>query len=700
MIDLTFQWPSILALLILTIPLVWLLKRARNKRHKVMQALGGGFSKHRKSRDTLRTLSFILLILSLARPGYAPQAESVSRAGRDVVIAIDVSQSMLAEDLSPSRLEVAKQGVRDMLATFENQRVALVVYAGSASILCPLTYDYDFVSYMLEQVNTRSVEFGGTALQSAIEKSVDQVFIDNRENVQDLIILTDGGDHQSQTAKIVALIEEKEADVLLVGLGDPKVGSVIPIIDNEGKRTSLEYNNAPVLTKLADAPLRILANQSKRISYQPVGMRPFNLGQLYLEYAAGRNIEAADSQTGITVYQEAAIFFLIPCLILLILSEYWGALRSKMKSVTVSLLLTSLCLPSNSQAAAETFEASFDQATELLNSKKWEDAADQFTQLYDEGTEKSISPRGLAAVQFNRGLCLIQLAESTTTTDLSLALNNAQNAQLAFLTSKRCSPELHRAGIRLELTSSMIMEIKLKIEEKRSLEDQINQQIQKLIEQLEILLAGQLSMLQDAIAKDPQRGRKMSSIPEDAPANSAQFVQTQKLLIEKSKEIQQSMHSIDAQLKLQLVEVPNIDTLMTEPLKIMGETLDSQAKAATHYLVWNTWPEGLTEQKMAISKIKKIIELLNNSSQDSPEDSDEYEEMEEDEDDSEYTDEDQEAMSSSDAAQGDLASGSEMQELPVPNYSADDILLEEQGSLQFRQQKRADANANKVEKDF
>ncbi len=696
MSDFIFQWPSLLTLLILTIPLVWILNRARMKRQQVVVALGGKSSQHRKSRDILRTLSLILLILAVARPGYAPRAESVSRSGRDVVLAIDVSQSMLAEDLSPSRLEVAKQGVRDILATFENQRVALVVYAGSASILCPLTYDYDFVHYMLEQVNTRSVDFGGTALQSAIEKTTDQVFIDGREGVQDLIILTDGGDHQSQTAKIIELIEEKEADVLLVGLGDLNVSSTIPIKDNEGKITSLIYKNAPVLTKLEDTSLRNLANQSNRITYHPVGVRPFNMGQLYLAHTTNSNTEAADSQTGIIVYQDAAIFLIIPSLVLLILSEYWGSYSSKTNRITATVLLVFLSYPSNSHAAKETFQASFNNATELLNSEQWEDAAEQFSTLYDEGTEKSVSPRGLAAVQFNRGLCLIQLAEAEAAHP-SLALSYARNAQLAFLISKRCLPELQRAGIRLELTSSMITEIELKIAQQRLLEDEINQQIQLLIEQLELLLADQQSLHHEIIEKDVKR-RPKTLMPEEAISNSIAFTKTQKSYTPRAKEIQKSMQAIDLKLKLQLNNIPDFETLMTQPLKLILKTQEAQTKAENHLTAWETWPAGRAEQQRAITLLKEIIELLNNDSQDSSEDSENYEDMEDE--DYEYTNDSEDSMASSEATQGDLAAGSEMQELPVPNYSADDILLEEQGSLQFRQQKRANANAAKVEKDF
>ncbi|WP_425609240.1 vWA domain-containing protein [Thalassobacterium sedimentorum] len=150
----------------------------------------------------------------------------------------------------PSRLEVAKQGIRNALDTFSHQRVGLVLYAGSASILCPLTNDYGFVRFMLEQAHPRSVDFGGTTLQAAIEKAIDQVFVTDRKTVQDLIVLTDGGDHGSQIPRVLELIESHTVDALLIGLGDPQETSPIPIkndvgvtsyLESHGKRSTLTH---------------------------------------------------------------------------------------------------------------------------------------------------------------------------------------------------------------------------------------------------------------------------------------------------------------------------------------------------------------------------------------------------------------------------------------------------------------------------
>ena len=189
------QWPWMLCLLFALVPLAGLFARARTKRAGLRVKMGLEAVKGERGRDVLRVLALVLLVIAMARPGYAPERRSVSQSGRDVVFAIDVSRSMLAEDAHPSRLEAAKQGVRDALEGFGTERAGLVIYAGSATILCPLTYDYDFVRYMLDQVNPRAVDFGGTTVLSAVEKAVDNVFSEERSGMQDLVVLTDDEDH-------------------------------------------------------------------------------------------------------------------------------------------------------------------------------------------------------------------------------------------------------------------------------------------------------------------------------------------------------------------------------------------------------------------------------------------------------------------------------------------------------------------------
>ncbi|MEN8661531.1 MAG: VWA domain-containing protein [Lentimonas sp.] len=697
MSEFVFQWPSILALLFATIPLVWILAYARKQRLLLIEAMGGGHPTHRKLRDMLRVVAFILLVLALARPGYAPHTEATSRSGRDVVFAIDVSQSMLAEDATPSRLEVAKQAVRDALHTFGNERVGLVVYAGSASILCPLTYDYDFVRYMLEQANTRTVDFGGTTLQSAVEKAVDQVFIEGRQDVQDLVVMTDGGDHGSIIDKTIELLNENGVDTLLIGLGNPNQGAPIKFKDEEGNTKLLEYEGSPVYTKLDDAALREFAVQSGRIDYLPIGTSPFNLGQVYIDYAQDKKIDSADSENGIIIYQEAAMFFLIPAVILLILSERWGArgLQLGQAAIIIGVFIgftpdatagERLIGLTPDATTGGSFQTNFEHAYATLKAGTFEEAQALFVELHHSASANTASPQQLAAIQFNRGLALIGQSNAQETPQL--ALSYAQQAQLAFLVAKRGAPDLKRAGVRLQITATAMAALQAKIDEMEALNDQINQEMEALIARLQALLEAQTE-LRKAVAEQ--------AVKPDAAKQAESFIQRQNEHHQEALALQLVMKNLDTMMQVPVESMPTEESLKAEPMHLIALAQISQEAAADQLKQLEQWPLAQELQLDVEHRIEQILELLANDSQNDPSESEDWDEMEEDYD---YMDESEESMSSSESMEGDFAASSEMQDLPLPNYSAEDILMEEQGSQQFRQQKRASANAAKVEKDF
>ena len=558
----TFQWPSALLLICLLIPISWLLRRARKQRKIILRSMGAERRTHRVLKDGLRLVAWALIALAVARPGYAPYYEATSQTGRDVVFALDVSQSMLARDVSPNRLEVAKQGIRDALDQFSNERVALIVYAGTASILCPLTYDYDFARYMLEQANPRTVDFGGTTLQSAVEKAVDQIFDPERNGVQDLLILTDGGDHGSQMERVETLLAESNTGLLVVGLGDPNNGSQILLPQEDGSLQTLEIDQQPVLTKLEDALLRNLSATYPNAEYIAAETKPFHLGQLYDDYAAEKSTLSGNANSGKLIYQDAAIFFLIPGLICLLLAERWSARKLGSSAIVLSLFFCGFPQVSvRAETVLHALEADFDKATALIEGETYDEALETLNSIIEQSASGQLSAEQMAASLFNRGLCLIKLSFQQAEQSPVGALALAQKARLAFLKSKAYKQDFERAGLRIELSSRWIQELKGLIEEEGN---------------------------QASDDSSPQS-------PEDAE----------------------------------------------------NESLDDY--------------EDMYE--------------------------DDYSEMSESMPDSSYN-------------EGDLAAGSSMQSLPAPNYTIEDILLEEKGNLQFRQQKRANANAAKVEKDY
>jgi hypothetical protein len=690
--EFTFQQPAAFLLILLLIPLGWLLHRARQKRRAVIQALGTTYSTHRRLRDILRLSALTLCVCALAKPGYDPETRSVSNTGRDIVFALDVSRSMLAEDVIPSRLEVAKQGIRDALDSFESERVGLVIYAGSSSILCPLTYDHDFVAHMLEQAHPRAVDFGGTTMQSAVEKVVDQVFLEGREDVQDIIILTDGGDHGSKMEKVTSLLEESKANALIVGIGNPNQGSPIPVLNDSGQKEDLSIDGQTIFTKLDDASLHAFAQQSTRAQYTPVATAPFDLGQLYREYASDKQKVATDDETGFTVYRDASLYFLAPALLLLLLAECWGLKGLQLGHAVAFTLLLTL---SPADAANSYAESEFNAAKELMVAGKYEEASTKFAELYQQLSDTDSSNAMLAATSFNRGLCLHELSHNNFQESAETAQSYALQAQQAFLTAKRYDASFARAGQRIVSTAKWLGELEIILKAQDNAAAEMEEEIKALIEQLTKILASQQNLRESV--KSAENKHKDTASPEIVTLTK-QFSSEQSAIFTESQAAKAKMKELHGKL---VIPIPNkeIESIMTQPMKYMDQVISIQTNLVSSLKERGQWTSSRTQQSSSEKLLQKIIEMLSGGAQQS---SDEESEESEDETDVEYeySEEESESSMSSEAMQGDFSSSSQMQALPVPNYSAEDILQEEQSNLQFRQQKRASQNAGKVEKDY
>ncbi|WP_424314875.1 vWA domain-containing protein [Haloferula sp.] len=683
---LVIQWPWMLALLLLLLPLAGALARARRKRSDLRARLGADEARGEKRRDWLRIAAAMVLIVALSRPGYAPERRAVSQSGRDVVFAIDVSRSMLAEDAHPSRLEAAKQGVRDALAGFGSERVGLVIYAGSATILCPLTYDYDFVRYMLEQVNPRAVDFGGTTVLSAVEKTVDNVFSDERKGMQDLVVLTDGEDHVPDAARVAELLKESGVDLLLIGLGDTSSASRIPIENEEGGKSYLKHEGDFVSTRLNEKVLRELTARSDGASYVGPGTAAFDLGGIYASYAMGKPAEGAMGADSFVVYKEAGIGLVGLALVMLVAAGRAGSSRW-----VLLMLMAFMVQP--------LWAESFDQARGLQLDGRFEEALEIYGEL------DGFNPAQAAAVKFNEGLCYLALSEKTAEESPAGALASARMAQRYFLEAKRLDRDLERAGMRLDSTATLIARYEEELRKKEQEDQVVEELLDAIIERLKVLYEKQSALFIEVQEKAPKSrpAKKGPAPPTVAPVTASKdgrrFASSQQQLNTEGVSILGEMEKLDEVMMAAMPEgTPPEMSVMREPIRLMGEVVTVQKQAVVPLGEWKTWPETMGYQQIALRRIEEILGILEGGESD---DSGEGEDGEWD-DEGEWDEygEGEEGTPSSMPMEGDLAAGSEMAPLPVPNYSVEDLLMEEQGSMQFREQQRAKSQAGKVEKDW
>jgi len=273
-----------------------------------------------KSAAVLLSLGFI--IIGMARPAWNPKPETIERKGRDVVFLLDVSKSMLAEDLVPNRLERAKLAISDCLESLQGDRIGLVAFAGTAAVKCPLTLDYGFFRMMLNDISTDSIARGGTLIGDALRKVMTDVFDDQIKEFKDIILITDGEDHDSFPVDAAKDVGEKGVRLIAIGLGDENEGKRIPVTNADGIKTFLKYNGQEVWSRLDANTLRKMVNATPGGKYLNVATGAIDLGNVYSRLIATADKKELESDTIKRFEEKFQIFlaaaFIVLCIELLV----------------------------------------------------------------------------------------------------------------------------------------------------------------------------------------------------------------------------------------------------------------------------------------------------------------------------------------------------------------------------------------------
>jgi Ca-activated chloride channel family protein len=258
----------------------------------------------------LRETALVTGLVALAGPRFGTQYEDVIPRGSDLYVLIDVSRSMLAQDVPPSRLGRAKADVAALVNRLEGERVGLIAFAGQAVVKCPLTVDYDAFRRSLEELDPNSAPRGGTAIGDAIRKAL-EVFQAGANRDQAILLITDGDDQQSYPLEAAAVAAERHVTIFTVGLGDADKGARIPQASS-----FVEYQGQQVWSKLEGSLLKDIALKTSGV-YVPVGTRAYDLGELYAKYLQGRRGDQAQTTRRIRRADRFQIFLALTLLALL-----------------------------------------------------------------------------------------------------------------------------------------------------------------------------------------------------------------------------------------------------------------------------------------------------------------------------------------------------------------------------------------------
>ncbi len=262
-----FHNPEFLYLLVLVPVLVLIMiihgRRTRKKIResgdmKLIKGLMPEFSFFRKRiKFIFQLLAFTVAVFILARPQFGSKLEEVKRQGVEVIIALDVSNSMLAEDIKPDRLERAKQAISNLVDRLQDDKIGLIVFAGDAYTQIPVTTDYVSAKMFLSSINPGIVPKQGTSLASAINLGINS-FSPSMDESKALVIITDGENHEDDPVQAAKDAAAKGVVIHTIGIGS---ASGVPIpVENNGRTDYLKDNEGnTVITKLDESILREIA---------------------------------------------------------------------------------------------------------------------------------------------------------------------------------------------------------------------------------------------------------------------------------------------------------------------------------------------------------------------------------------------------------------------------------------------------------
>lgn len=238
-----------------------------------------------------QVLKFILVVLALSaiivgisRPQFGSKLHEIKREGVEIIIALDVSNSMLAEDIQPNRLERAKQAIAKLVDRLVNDRIGLIVFAGDAYIQIPVTTDYVSAKMFLAAISADIVPKQGTAIGSAIHLGM-KSFGPVNETDKALIIITDGENHEDDAVTAAREAAEQGVTVHTIGVGLPQ-GAPVPVYSGGVRQNSFlkDQDGKTVITKLNDKMLKEIAAAGKGIYIRSSEVR-LGLDELFDEIA-------------------------------------------------------------------------------------------------------------------------------------------------------------------------------------------------------------------------------------------------------------------------------------------------------------------------------------------------------------------------------------------------------------------------------
>ena len=635
-------------------------------------------------RDYLALAALACVVFALARPQWNPRPYDVQRRSRDLVIALDVSRSMLAADVFPSRLEAARIAIHEALPALSGQRIALITFAGSAAVRVPLTLDHEFVRYMLDLTDPSDMDLGSTSLQAAFEKALGVVMTDAAGGRRDLVMFTDGEDHLSNIEKTAEMLAKCGTRVLIIGLGDPVQGARVPAVS--GANQWMRYKDAEVVSRLDEATLAKLSGKSAHVTYYPARTRPLDFVALYHEMIAGAAGDVVVGDVQEVRYTEGYPY-LLGLAVVLWLAASLGRMPAA-RSLLVLLLLLQGCSRPADDGGEAVFQAKLKQGGELFQHAQEQSGID---------------------VPGSRALML--------------------DAREAFLRAGLLRPGDVETARQVIVVTHRLRELDAAIEKQLAAEKKRGESLTELVERLEKLTVRQVRLSQQSrqllrrrlipSAADLSSSSDNDNDMSDDKANDNSKNNGRRLARPAAAEQQAVREGTTHLLDTVIFQQKTLRQLLAHATGDTGKTLETEldpvadllsgAVAAQHealaHLVPGSvqWPQVNSAFHTAAGRMQQALEELRsqlppsqdekNNGMPSANDNEYDEDMEE-------PNSDAGAKKSKPLSPGDFATALSLRSLPVPNYTSAEIMAEESANQQKRAKQKAARAGAKVEKNW
>ncbi len=272
-------------------------------------------------RLSLFAIAFMFFILGISRPQMGAILKEHKTRGAEVMVVLDVSNSMLAQDYSPNRLERAKLAISRMVDKLRDDRIGLIVFAGNSFVQLPITTDYVSAKMFLSSISTESVPIQGTAMGEAISTAL-RSFSAQSDKSRAIIVITDGENHEDDPVAAARQAAELGVRVFTIGVGSPQ-GTMIPMGDGQYLE---DRDGNPVVTRLDDKVLQEVADAGKGL-YVHAGNREFGLDPVIEEIS--RMDDEEYNSIVFEEYDELYMYFLAVAFFFLVLEMLIGDRRSK-----------------------------------------------------------------------------------------------------------------------------------------------------------------------------------------------------------------------------------------------------------------------------------------------------------------------------------------------------------------------------------